>query len=353
MHANWQDGIRSIVLETMHTFQIPGMVIAVAPRNKPITYLVFGTDAAGEPLQQQTLFPVASITKLATALAVLRLVDAGLLTYDDSIAQYLPDAMAAEPNITIRTLLTHTSGLPSSYPDGLDLYKLGLTWPIIARACLRTPVETPPNVQVRYGGVGYSLLAVVVERLTQHAFPTALQELVCVPLGIEAYLGSEPPRRPASIDVRDYPFTGTNREFYNSTFFRSLGEPASGLVTTIDGVLHLIDAYWNADSAFLQPETVVAATRNQVGDLGGGVEGWFTLDHCPWGFGPALHGTFPWAPREASRTSFGHTGASGCIVWADPVANVAWAVCGVQVPDNGWCDAIFARIGAAILAAVD
>jgi beta-lactamase class C len=311
--------------------------------------LIVGTDAAGFPLGEDTLFPVASITKLAVALAVLRLADAGALDWHDSLADYLPDAAAARPGVTLRSLLAHTSGLPSSYPEEPAMYKLGLTWPAIAKACLRTALEQSPNTSVLYSGVGYSLLAVVVERITGQPFPAALTELVLAPLGIEAYLGVEPARTPAVIDVGNSPFTGTPLEFYNSAFFRMLGEPAGGLLTTASGALGLVGAYQSVAPSFLQPDTATAATHNQVGTLGGGIPGWFTLQHCPWGLGPALYHTLPSVPVEAGSGSFGHTGATGCLVWCDPAADIAWALLGVKLPDNGWCDAAFPQIGAAIL----
>ena len=145
-------------------------------------------------------------------------------------------------------------------------------------------------------------------------------------------------------------FAGTELEFYNSPFFRGLGEPASGLLTTADGLLALIGAY--RDPTFLRDDTRGEATRRQVESLGGGVPGWFDLPFCPWGLGPALQGTFPWAPPAASAASYGHTGASGCMAWHDPAARVSWAILGTQVADTGWCDRSFPRIGAAILAAI-
>jgi CubicO group peptidase (beta-lactamase class C family) len=343
--------LRSLVEHSLRSFQVPGLIVALTEQRAAPSYLIAGADAAGVPLREDSMFPVASITKLAVALAVLRLADAGALSWRDSLARYLPEAAAAQEGVTLHTLLTHTSGLPSSYPDEAALYQLGLTWPMIAQACLRTALVQPPNTSVCYSGVGYSLLALVVERVTGQRFGAALSKLVLAPLGIEAYLGQEPPRPVAVIDVEQSPFTGTPLEFYNSQFFRTLGEPAGGLLTTAAGALRLISAYQNQPLGFLRPETAAAATRNQVPGLGGGVPGWFTLSDCPWGLGPALAATFPWVPKKASAQSYGHTGASGCMVWYDPAAARAWVVLGTKIPDSGWCDQLFPQLGAALLAA--
>jgi CubicO group peptidase (beta-lactamase class C family) len=351
MHIS--ERIRPLAEEILQAFDVPGLVIAVTRRAETPAYMVVGTDAAGFPLSEDTLFPVASITKLAVALAVLRLADGGALDWRDSLARYLPDAASAQPGVTLCSLLTHTSGLPSSYPEEPAMYKLGLTWSAIAKACLRTALVQPPDTSVVYSGVGYSLLAVVVERITRQPFAAALTDLVFVPLGIEAYLGVEPPRTPAVIDVEDSLFTGTPLEFYNSAFFRTLGEPAGGLLTTPTGVLGLVGAYQSITPGFLQPDTAAAATRNQIGSLGGGVPGWFTRRHCPWGLGPALYPTLPGVPVEASSGSFGRTGATGCLVWCDPAADITWALLGTKIPDNSWCDTTFPQLGTAILASLN
>jgi CubicO group peptidase (beta-lactamase class C family) len=70
----------------------------------------------------------------------------------------------------------------------------------------------------------------------------------------------------------------------------------------------------------------------------------------PMGAWPSTRQYLPLVPVEASSESFGHTGATGCLVWCDPVADIAWALLGTKIPDNGWCDTVFPRIGAAILA---
>ncbi len=341
--------LRSLVEQTLQSFGVPGLVIAYSKQSSAPKYLVVGTDSAKMPLQEDTIFPVASISKLAVALAVLRLADAGALSWRDPLTRYLPDAAAAQPGVTLQSLLTHTSGLPSSYPDEPELYQLGLTWPMIAQACLRTGLAQPPNSSVCYSDVGYSLLAIVVERITRQPFAAALSNLVLVPLGIEAYLGQEPQRPAAMIDVERSLFTGTPLEFYNSHFFRTLGEPAGGLFTNAAGALRLVAAYQQYPLGFLSAETAEAATQNQVAGLGGGVAGWFHLSNCRWGLGPALAPTFPWIPKEASTRSFGHTGASGCIVWCDPAVNRAWVVLGTKIADSGWCDQLFPQLGAALL----
>ena len=145
------------------------------------------------------LFPVASVTKLATALAVLRLVAGGQVALDDPLSLHVPEAAAAVDGVTLRALLCHTAGLPDDVAPELAPYAIGLNWERLAQACLATPLVRPPHSHVTYSNVGYGLLALVVERRTGLPFATALATLVLDPLGIEGYLGVEPPRSPVRV----------------------------------------------------------------------------------------------------------------------------------------------------------
>jgi CubicO group peptidase (beta-lactamase class C family) len=348
----WQAEVQPVVEQVMRSQDVAGMVIAVACGAQAPEYLVVGCDAAGQRLHEDTLFPVASVTKLATALAVLRLVDRGMLGIEDPLAKHVPEAAAARPGITLRTLLTHTSGLRYDVAGHKAPYSRGLDWPTLAQACLATPPVDSPGARVNYSNVGFGLLAVVVERVTGVAFPAALRDLVLAPLGIEGYLGIEPPRPPARIGGDLGTGVGTELERYNSPFWRSLGMPWGGLITTADGALRLVQAYAGRPADFLSPAVVAAATRDQTGGLPGGVMAHIMeWPRCPWGLGVELRGEkLPhMAPIEASPESFGHGGASGCLVWSDPRADVSWVMLTTRTFDDTWRE--WAAIGAAVLAA--
>ena len=349
-----QEAIRRVAAQTLATAQVPGLVIAVARGQQPAVEIALGSDAGGRPLTTASLFPVASITKLATALAVLRLVDAGAVALDDPLGRYLPDAAASQDDVTVRSLLCHTSGLPLDLADHAAPYAPGLDWPALARACLQTPLEAPPATRVQYSNVGYGLLAIVVERQTGQPFARALAALVLEPLGVEAYLGTEPARPPAMIaDVRG-PHTHSALEPYNSPFWRSLALPWAGMLTTAGGALRLLHAFLGMPAGFLRAEIRAEATRNQTGALGGGFRPPLMWSPCPWGLGPEIRGTKAphWIPAQAGPDSFGHSGGSGCIAWAIPAADLGWAILGTRTADGGWLLRRGPAISAAILAGV-
>jgi CubicO group peptidase (beta-lactamase class C family) len=333
---------------------MPGAVIAVARDGQPPEQLAIGMDGHGQPLAVDSLFPVASITKLATALSILRLVEDGKLHYDDRLAARLPESAAAAAGVTLRMLLTHTAGL-QGMEDEFAPWTSELTWAALSEAALRVAPAIAPGTRVAYSDVAYVLLALVVERTTAMSFPAACRRLVLDPLAIDGYLGEEPSRPPSWIGDEPGPHTGTPLEWHNSAFFRSLGLPASGLVTTAAGSLALVRAFAGMPANFLHAETRAAATHDQTGGLGGGLFG--ALDEpaeyasYPWGLGPELrlHRAPHFAPAHASAGSFGHSGSSGCITWADPAAGIAWSVLGTRHMAAWWGTPVLGDIGGIIL----
>src|SRR5512138_2615590 len=105
--ADWQ----SALTPAIGTIE-PGLVVAVARGEGAPEYLFHGVDGAANALAADTLFPVASIRKLATALAALRLVAEGRLSLDDPVAQHLPESPLARQAVAVRDLFCHTAGLP-------------------------------------------------------------------------------------------------------------------------------------------------------------------------------------------------------------------------------------------------
>lgn len=294
-------------------------------------YLTVGADATGRPLTPEALFPVQSVTKLATALAVLRLVERDELALDAPLEQYLPDAQAARHDVTIRDLLRHTSGLPNM-PAEPPAWTRSLDWPQWADACLSSPLEYDPRSRVAYSGVGYCLLGILVGRLLDRTYPDALRQLVLEPLEIDGFIGEEPDRPVAQVRYDSDEHAGTDLAYANSAFYRSMGFPDGGLVTTAAGAMALLDAFLGIPADFLGERIRTEAIQNQVGDLGGGVSGYLDWESSPWGLGPEIRGskTPHWTPPQADPGSFGHGGDSGCLVWRDDVADLTWVMFGTR-----------------------
>jgi CubicO group peptidase (beta-lactamase class C family) len=137
--------------------------------------------AKARRMHEDTIFDLASLTKLFTAAATMRLVEQRLLTLDDPLARYFPDyAGGAKAAVTIRQLLTHTSGLPAEIAlwrdfGDVDSRRTGV---------LRQPLEVPPGSRSLYSCVGFITLGFLIERLFGTRLDAALDELVFKPVGM-------------------------------------------------------------------------------------------------------------------------------------------------------------------------
>jgi CubicO group peptidase (beta-lactamase class C family) len=351
MQGPWYSNVRQQAEEAMAALGVPGLAIAYRCSEGPEKRLIIGADASGRSLEIDSLYPVASITKLATALVVLQFVDRGEIRLDDSLSSFLPVARASRPGVTIRRLLSHTSGLPYDIDMTWVRTAAKVHWNGFARECLETGLSETPGSRVQYSNVGYGLLALVVERLTGASFQSVLTALVLRPLGIEGYLGTEPPRAPMQMkDIRGE-WAGTQYQPFTTAFWRSLGLPWGGLVTTIDGALALVRAFRAHPRSFLSAAVLTAAVSNQNGELAGGFAPPLVWSRCWWGLGPDLHDQKSphWAPATSSRQTYGHSGATGALAYLDPTVDVAWAIIGTRTADNGWLVRWGPRIGAAII----
>jgi CubicO group peptidase (beta-lactamase class C family) len=136
-----------------------------------------------------TLFDLASITELFVTTALLSLVEDGLLALDEPLATWLPGFGDGERRgVTLRRLMTHTSGLPALLPLWTD-------WPDRAartRAILAAPLVRPPGTGFEYSCVGCLLAGLLAERITGRGLAELVRERVCEPLGL-TWTGYRPP----------------------------------------------------------------------------------------------------------------------------------------------------------------
>ena len=149
-----------------------------------------GSPAPAEPMTEDTIFDLASLTKpLATATAVMQLYEQGKVQFDDPVQQYLPDFNTAnDPHrakVTVRMLLTHTSGETGDVdlkdPWGLD----GADKTEGIRRALATPLESGPGERFRYSDINFILLGALIEKVTGEPEDVYVQRNVFAPLGMQ------------------------------------------------------------------------------------------------------------------------------------------------------------------------
>ncbi|MCW5979400.1 MAG: serine hydrolase [Bryobacteraceae bacterium] len=136
------------------------------------------------PNTPRTKFRLGSITKQFTAMAIAQLAERGKLSLDDSARKYVPDAQEEWDKVTVRHLLTHTSGIPSftSFTD-YSTFKLLPTNPAELMARFKhKPLEFEPGEKFRYNNSGYYLLGFIVEKASGLSYEAYLKENIFGPL---------------------------------------------------------------------------------------------------------------------------------------------------------------------------
>jgi CubicO group peptidase (beta-lactamase class C family) len=135
----------------------------------------------GDPVSDDTLWDLASVTKPIAGLALMALIDDGHLLLDDPIARYLPEFTASDKAVlTIRELLTHTSGIPGQIP----LYRWCHTPAELVAAIRDVPVAHAPGQRVIYSSQGFIVLGLVAEALTETRLDKIIANRVTGPAGM-------------------------------------------------------------------------------------------------------------------------------------------------------------------------
>ena len=165
-------------------------VVLVAKDGKPILREVFSL--ANRELNvaatADTIFRLGSITKQFTAASILQLAEQGKLSVDDPISKYYPEAPAAWAPITLKHLMTHTSGIPSytAIPGFfMQLARLDKTPDEIVALTRDKPLDFPPGSKYTYDNTGYILLGHVIEKVSGQTYAAYLQEHIFTPLGMK------------------------------------------------------------------------------------------------------------------------------------------------------------------------
>ncbi|MCX7557497.1 serine hydrolase [Xanthomonadaceae bacterium JHOS43] len=221
----------------------PGLSLLVLKDGVPLVRRSVGRSdlAADVEAGPATNYRLASVSKQFTATAILLLAQDDALAIDDPVRRWLPSLPSVADDITLRHLLTHTSGLPD-YEDLMGPNYVGQIRDAGILALLEShhALLFPPGSQYRYSNTGYALLALVVERASGIDFPAFLQQRIFAPLGMHDTLarvdgGPEVPNR-----AFGYSQDGTTWQFTDqSSTSAVLGD--GGIYSNIDDL-----ARWDA-----------------------------------------------------------------------------------------------------------
>jgi CubicO group peptidase (beta-lactamase class C family) len=259
---------------------VPGGVACIRYDGKQILIAAYGLsrkfDAPGIlaaspiPAATDTLYDLASITKLFTATAAMRLVEQGKLTLDEPVAHWLPDfAAGGKQDVTLRQLLTHTSGLPAD----LELWNLESTADARIERVLVTPVLNPPGKVFRYSDLGLIATGHLLEQIVGASLDRIIRDLVTDPLRLDRLMFRPPAelqRRIAATEFETDPDRGLVWGDVHDESAWSLGGVAghAGLFGSAEqlgrfGQLFLDDGLLDG-VRLLHTDTIAEMTRNQI-----------------------------------------------------------------------------------------
>jgi beta-N-acetylhexosaminidase len=347
--------IDEITNDAIGNHAFPGCQVLVARKGKIVYAKEFGqlNYRNGERVNGETIYDLASVTKVAATLqAVMLLYDRAQIDLDERASHYLPELLATnKEHITVRELLLHRSGLVSFYPPLWErtktagggflpeyyssrsdsLYYLQVAPKLFAKPALRDSVwkwvvKSPMNNRKEksgsygylYSDLGFLTLQKIVEKVTGQPLDIFVSTNIYEPLGL-GYLGFNPLRRfpekqiaPTEQDnrFRSQLLQGTVHDQMSAVMGGVAGH--AGLFGTANDLAVLLQMnLWKGeygDKRFFEPATVPYFSRMYDESRHRGL-GW---DKAP------ADGNSANVSPQASVNSFGHTGFTGTMVWVDP-----------------------------------
>lgn len=218
----------------------PGAVVLVVRDGKTVFRKAYGLAdvARGTRLTPEAPFYIASITKALTAAAVLRLVERGTLALDDEVTKHLPDYPTQGRRITLRHLLSHTSGIPDfSELPSLEQYK-DLSPEVLTALFKDLPLQFEPGAGWAYSNSGYTLLGRILEKHGGKPFGEYLEAQLLAPLGMKhtVYASRVPPGTVSGHWKRDGKYVGVGE------LDETLPYAGGGLISTVDDLARWSEA---------------------------------------------------------------------------------------------------------------
>ncbi|MEH0973336.1 serine hydrolase domain-containing protein [Micromonospora sp. CPCC 205546] len=290
------------------------------------------------PMRPDTIFDLASVSKLFTAVVTMQQVERGRVDLDAPVARYVPEfAAGGKETVTVRMLLTHTSGLPAFTP-------LWSRYPTPAQrfaAALATPLAPGvlPGTRYVYSDLGLIALGVLVERVSGQPLATLVADGVTAPLGMTDTGYNPGPQLRSRIAATEYqPYAGrgmVHGEVHDENAW-SLGGVAghAGVFSTAADLAVLCQTLLNGGEyrgrRILRPDTVRAMLVNHNAPL----EQAYPESDRGLGFELDKH----WYMMGlSSPVTFGHTGFTGTSIVVDPLSHSFVVLLSNRVhPDRGW-----------------
>jgi CubicO group peptidase (beta-lactamase class C family) len=333
------DRLYAVIESHIAEGRYPGAQVALARRGKLLAGRSFGQARLAphaRPASDDSLWLLYSQTKVVTAAAIWVLVEQGALTFNDRIADHVPEFAAnSKGEITLHQVLTHQAGFPKARP-GAEVWD---DHALLRKVVCDFELEWWPGSRVQYHGASaHWTCAVLIEAVTGRDYRDFIRSAVLDPLGLaDIFVGVPAHQQDRCVDMyvtRDGRFVGRGSEpdappaeRENDAAFRAAGIPGGGGYATaaaMQAFYQMLAAGGTLNGTRLfSPRLIQWVTRNQTGDR---VDENFGIPMHR-GLGPHVRGTTP-AIRGlgtiASPSTFGHGGADTSYSWADPDSGLSF-----------------------------
>lgn len=308
-----------------------GAAIQVSRKGMALEPRCFGRRTLGPdgaPVEPDTIFLVASITKPVTATGTMLLVEGGKLSLDEPVTSVVPEfGVKGKDGVLVRHLFTHTSGLPDQLHENQQLRARHAPLKEFVRRICEVELLFPPGTNVSYQSCGLAMLAEIVERIEGVSFREFMRREIFDPLEMtDTSLGARQDslQRISQVRIPGGSFQYGSREVdwnWNSPYWWNFGAPWGGMFTTAADLTAFCQMFLNdgryGGAQILSPATVLAMTADQTAAMPDIPPEVKLTDR--WGLGWRLRGRSDSGFSDlVSEGTYGHGGATGTLVWIDP-----------------------------------
>lgn len=333
--------VYKVLQDAIDSHAFPGCAFGVLAQGKAVLTDALGTftyESDAPPVQPDTIFDIASLTKVVSTTAIAMLLfQSGRLELDTPLGDLLPGFVVGRDDstfarrITLRNLLAHNSGLPGY----VEFFRSATTAPALFRACLEVPIQAAPGERSEYSDPGFILLGKALEVLTRESLSDTARKQIFEPLGMTATRF-----RPSTEQRPLIPPTEIDNEFRHR---RIQGEVQDENAWVLDGVAGHAGLFSNVPDLLRFAGAVLAGFNQSEPSSASHLFSRKTIEtfserQSPAGSSRALGWDTPSEESSAgdhfSPHSIGHLGYSGCSIWIDLDASIA----AVLLTNRTWPD---------------
>lgn len=239
--------------------QINGMTMALVDKNEIVWSKGFGMISETQPATPSTSYRVASISKLFTAIGVMKLVEAGKIQLDAPLSRYLPNLKFDNPfdkDITVRQLLSHRSGILREPPIGNYFDDNTTSLQKTVESLQNTPVHFEPESTVKYSNAAVTILGYLIQQISGKSFSEYMDTVVLR----EIDMANSSFKESKSLSSEGEMWTYWDSHFKAPTFAMGI-DPAAGLHSTMPDLCNFMSLLFNqgknaAGQQVLKPESL-------------------------------------------------------------------------------------------------